>query len=231
VRQAGSPQHTFGNVSCNAPPTLPHTHAGRNAFDGYTPSNPEGKRLDFGGPDFLQFEEGGLVAVGQAAFVLVAGGLGERLGYKGELGAMKHSTGFVCVRQHEVLCRLTGCYSGVEGADIADGTAADHYLFEPACLPVCLSAGIKVALPAESASGRCFLQLYIETILALQVRLNHPAFAYPPHDPVPSCAVLAQHRMQGVRTVLLTVLKLARAAGCVWRVSTGCAPAPGHHDK
>jgi hypothetical protein len=31
-------------------------------------------------------------------------------------------------------------------------------------------AGIKVALPCESASGRCFLQLYIESILALQVR-------------------------------------------------------------
>lgn len=29
-------------------------------------------------------------------------------------------------------------------------------------------AGIKVALPCESASGRCFLQLYIESILALQ---------------------------------------------------------------
>jgi hypothetical protein len=30
-------------------------------------------------------------------------------------------------------------------------------------------AGIKVALPAEYASGRCFLQLYIEYILAFQV--------------------------------------------------------------
>jgi hypothetical protein len=37
------------------------------------------------------------------------------------------------------------------------------------CVCVSMSAGIKVALPAESASGRCFLQLYIETILALQV--------------------------------------------------------------
>jgi UDP-sugar pyrophosphorylase len=47
---------------------------------------------------------------GEAGYVLVAGGLGERLGY----------------------------------------------------------SGIKVALPAESASGICFLQLYIEYILALQ---------------------------------------------------------------
>lgn len=72
------------------------THAGRNAFDGYAPSNPEGKRLDFGGPDFLQLEEGGLAAVGHAAFVLVAGGLGERLGYKGELGARNGRPAFYC---------------------------------------------------------------------------------------------------------------------------------------
>lgn len=61
---------------------------GKNAFDGYTPSNPDGQRLDFGSPDFLQLEEGGLKAVGYAAFVLVAGGLGERLGYKGEQGVL-----------------------------------------------------------------------------------------------------------------------------------------------
>lgn len=28
-----------------------------------------------------------------------------------------------------------------------------------------------MALPCESASGRCFLQLYIESILALQVQI------------------------------------------------------------
>ena len=48
----------------------------------------------------------------ECAFVLVAGGLGERLGY----------------------------------------------------------SGIKVALPTESATGTCYLQLYAESILALQAR-------------------------------------------------------------
>jgi hypothetical protein len=57
--------------------------AGRNAFDGYTPSVPEGERLDFGSGRFLQLEAQGLAAAGTAAFVLVAGGLGERLGYQG----------------------------------------------------------------------------------------------------------------------------------------------------
>ncbi len=76
------------HLTCwNVAPTSINPHlllfAGKNAFDGYTPSNPEGKALDFGSPDFLQLEEGGLKAVGYAAFVLVAGGLGERLGYKG----------------------------------------------------------------------------------------------------------------------------------------------------
>jgi UDP-sugar pyrophosphorylase len=58
--------------------------AGRNAFDGYTPSVPEGERLDFGSGRFLQLEGQGLEAAGKAAFALVAGGLGERLGYQGK---------------------------------------------------------------------------------------------------------------------------------------------------
>jgi hypothetical protein len=45
------------------------------------------------------------------------------------------------------------------------------------CLLSVPPSGIKVALPAESASGRCFLQLYIETILALEVILcTHMSF-------------------------------------------------------
>lgn len=72
-----------------------HNVPGRNVFDGFVPSNPEGKRLDFGSPDFLQLEGAGMAAVAGAAFVLVAGGLGERLGYKGE---------FVCVCLCLCLC-------------------------------------------------------------------------------------------------------------------------------
>lgn len=72
---------------------------------------PEGAALDFASERFMALEAAGVAAAASAAFVLVAGGLGERLGY----------------------------------------------------------SGIKVALPAESATGRCFLQVYIEHILALQV--------------------------------------------------------------
>ncbi|XP_065040304.1 UDP-sugar pyrophosphorylase isoform X2 [Musa acuminata AAA Group] len=58
----------------------------------------------------MMLEEAGVREARRAAFVLVAGGLGERLGYK----------------------------------------------------------GIKLALPSETTTGRCFLQHYIESILALQ---------------------------------------------------------------
>lgn len=47
------------------------------------PSVPEGERLDFGGAAFRDYERAGAAEAGAAAFVLVAGGLGERLGYSG----------------------------------------------------------------------------------------------------------------------------------------------------
>ncbi|XP_060967160.1 UDP-sugar pyrophosphorylase-like [Cannabis sativa] len=89
---------------------LADSKAGKNPFDGFTPSVPEGDILTFGDDNFIKFEEMGIREVGRAAFVLVAGGLGERLGYN----------------------------------------------------------GIKVALPRETTTGVCFLQHYIESVLALQ---------------------------------------------------------------
>lgn len=56
---------------------------GKNTFEGFVPSVPEGERLDFGGPAFCEYERAGAAEAGAAAFVLVAGGLGERLGYSG----------------------------------------------------------------------------------------------------------------------------------------------------
>ncbi|KAL6217056.1 hypothetical protein ACLB2K_010273 [Fragaria x ananassa] len=89
---------------------LADSKAGKNPFDGFTPSVPTGETLTLGDDSFMRFEETGVKEVQKAAFVLVAGGLGERLGYN----------------------------------------------------------GIKVALPRETTTGTCFLQHYIETILALQ---------------------------------------------------------------
>ncbi|XP_012476781.1 UDP-sugar pyrophosphorylase [Gossypium raimondii] len=89
---------------------LADSKAGKNPYDGFTPSVPTGEVLSFGEDNFIKFEDVGVKEAKNAAFVLVAGGLGERLGYN----------------------------------------------------------GIKVALPAETTTGTCFLQLYIESILALQ---------------------------------------------------------------
>ncbi|GAA0141033.1 hypothetical protein LIER_02270 [Lithospermum erythrorhizon] len=89
---------------------LADSKAGKNPYDGFTPSVPSGEVLLFGDDDFVQYEEVGVREARNAAFVLVAGGLGERLGYN----------------------------------------------------------GIKVALPSETTTGTCYLQLYIEHVLALQ---------------------------------------------------------------
>ncbi|XP_073035938.1 UDP-sugar pyrophosphorylase-like [Primulina eburnea] len=89
---------------------LADSKAGKNPYDGFTPSVPSGEVLTFCDDTFVQYEEAGVREARKAAFVLVAGGLGERLGYN----------------------------------------------------------GIKVALPSESTTGTCFLQHYIEYILALQ---------------------------------------------------------------
>ncbi|EIE22423.1 UDP-sugar pyrophosphorylase 1 [Coccomyxa subellipsoidea C-169] len=101
----------------NAKQLLEDSRSGKNAFEGFVPSVPKGKKLDFGSEEFKEFEELGVAASKEAAFVLVAGGLGERLGYK----------------------------------------------------------GIKVALPTELASEKCFLQVYIESIRALQAKAGGSA--------------------------------------------------------
>lgn len=89
---------------------LADSKAGKNPFDGFTPSVPTGEVLTYGDDNFVNFEELGIREARNAVFVLVAGGLGERLGYN----------------------------------------------------------GIKLALPSETTMGTCFLQNYIESILALQ---------------------------------------------------------------
>ncbi|KAJ3696268.1 hypothetical protein LUZ60_001645 [Juncus effusus] len=94
----------------NARKLLADSKAGKNPYDGFTPSVPSGEVLEFGDENFMKLEESGVKEARNAIFVLVAGGLGERLGYK----------------------------------------------------------GIKLALPVETTTGKCFLQHYIESILALQ---------------------------------------------------------------
>jgi UDP-sugar pyrophosphorylase len=67
----------------NARGLLKSSAGGDNPFVGMTPEVPEGRILDYASPEFVEAEEIGLSLFKDCAFVLVAGGLGERLGYSG----------------------------------------------------------------------------------------------------------------------------------------------------
>ena len=59
--------------------------SGLNPFEGFAPTIPAGERLnlDTDAPTFHRMEALGMTQMHGACFVLVAGGLGERLGYNG----------------------------------------------------------------------------------------------------------------------------------------------------
>jgi len=67
----------------NAKELLAASARGDNPFDGYTPAVPQGVSLEYGSTEFVGYEAAGLQAAATAGFVLVAGGIGERLGYNG----------------------------------------------------------------------------------------------------------------------------------------------------
>eukprot|EP01052_Picozoa_sp_SAG31_P018417 SAG31_NODE_1304_length_8894_cov_22.532689_3_plen_384_part_00 len=101
----------------NAVTLLAASKAGENPLAGLSPSVPTGVSLAAGTEPFKTAEATGLMSVRDTGFVLVAGGLGERLGY----------------------------------------------------------GGIKVALPTETTTGKCYLALYIEFLLAMQERARELA--------------------------------------------------------
>ena len=99
---------------------------------------PTGENLSHGDENFIKFEEAGVKEAQNAAFVLVAGGLGERLGYNGIKVLNDTATLF------------TLCCSELVKKSL-------NFLFP-----------FQVALPFETITGTCFLQNYIESVLALQ---------------------------------------------------------------
>ncbi|KMZ56901.1 hypothetical protein ZOSMA_8G00450 [Zostera marina] len=62
---------------------LADSKAGKNPYDSFVPSVPSGEVVTFGDDNFLMLEKIGIEEARRATFVLVAGGLGERLEYKG----------------------------------------------------------------------------------------------------------------------------------------------------
>eukprot|EP00298_Acanthocystis_sp_HF-20_P001070 c11458_g1_i1.p1 GENE.c11458_g1_i1~~c11458_g1_i1.p1 ORF type:complete len:593 (+),score=248.73 c11458_g1_i1:805-2583(+) len=67
----------------NAKALLISSKEGRNPYEGYSPAVPQGQRLSPGNSDFVEAEAIGTKELKGACFVIVAGGLGERLGYNG----------------------------------------------------------------------------------------------------------------------------------------------------
>lgn len=146
----------------NARQLLLESKQGINPFEGCIPSVPDGQLLDFGSEEFLLYERMGAAAMADAAFVLVAGGLGERLGY----------------------------------------------------------SKIKLSLPSESASGACFLELYIESILSFQKKAQKrkPGLKIPlaimtsddTHDP--TIALLTEKRYFGMDKDQIHLIKQEKVA-------------------
>jgi hypothetical protein len=62
---------------------LADSQRGVNPLAGWTPSVPKGQLLDFGTSQYKEREAEGIKQLASCGFVLVAGGLGERLGYTG----------------------------------------------------------------------------------------------------------------------------------------------------
>mmetsp|Transcript_24453 Transcript_24453/g.36279 ORF Transcript_24453/g.36279 Transcript_24453/m.36279 type:complete len:620 (-) Transcript_24453:169-2028(-) len=94
----------------NAKTLLAASRKGENPLDGWKPSVPVGATFELGSEEYNRVERIGRHELGAVGFVLVAGGLGERLGYP----------------------------------------------------------DIKVGLPTEQVTEKCYLQFYCEYILALQ---------------------------------------------------------------
>eukprot|EP01061_Rhynchopus_euleeides_P011662 TRINITY_DN21234_c0_g2_i1.p1 TRINITY_DN21234_c0_g2~~TRINITY_DN21234_c0_g2_i1.p1 ORF type:complete len:619 (+),score=208.52 TRINITY_DN21234_c0_g2_i1:54-1859(+) len=69
--------------SAKARKLIAESRAGGNPLEGVVPEVPEGRSLETFSADFPALEARGLAEVHAAVFVLVAGGLGERLGYNG----------------------------------------------------------------------------------------------------------------------------------------------------
>lgn len=67
----------------NARDLLEKSRQGVNPLEGWKPEVPQGEIVDVGTEDYDKFEKIGLQSLGKCGFALVAGGLGERLGYGG----------------------------------------------------------------------------------------------------------------------------------------------------
>jgi len=67
----------------NAAELLEQARLRQSPYQDFEAHVPDGFRIDFGSPQFLELEQMGLPEANRCGFVLVAGGMGERLGFPG----------------------------------------------------------------------------------------------------------------------------------------------------
>jgi UDP-N-acetylglucosamine pyrophosphorylase len=67
----------------NARKLLDNSRQGINPLEGWIPSVPQGEMFELGTQEYEDTEKLGMKELGKVGFVLVAGGLGERLGFTG----------------------------------------------------------------------------------------------------------------------------------------------------
>lgn len=92
----------------NARKLLENSKNGVNPLDGWEPNVPSGQAFELGSDKYKSTEEKGMEELGSVGFVLVAGGLGERLGYHGiklELPTeLATETCYLSYYVHYILC-------------------------------------------------------------------------------------------------------------------------------
>lgn len=76
----------------NARKLLASAKKGENPFEGWRPEVPTGVKLEPVTEEYVRYEQAGISELGHCGFVLVAGGLGERLGYSGVKVALPSQT-------------------------------------------------------------------------------------------------------------------------------------------
>ena len=80
----------------NARKLLEQSKQGVNPLEGWKPTVPTGQAFEIGTDDYNTVEAVGLKELGSVGFVLVAGGLGERLGY-GDIKVQFASESLLCI--------------------------------------------------------------------------------------------------------------------------------------
>jgi UDP-sugar pyrophosphorylase len=114
----------------NAKRLLEDARKGENPLNGYTPTVPSGVSLDPLSNEYLEYEKLGMTELGSVGFVLVAGGLGERLGYSGiKVELPVETTTWTSYLEHycETILALQKRYSNGRKLPLAIMTSDDTY--------------------------------------------------------------------------------------------------------